>query len=100
MEALAVISTGEVIIGWALVGLGGLAIILAVAISAIEAARKALGGTVAAEGAATSATTPWDKIIDAIVAILKELMGKTGGPTFVMGLILVAAGVFVLNDKL
>lgn len=97
--ALATITTAEAAVGWVLVGLGVLAIILAVAVSAVEAARKAFGTTVAAEGA-TSVTAPWDKVIDAITAILKELMGKTGGPTFFMGLILVAAGVLVLNDKL
>jgi hypothetical protein len=101
MNPVAALTTAEVIIGWGLVGVGGLAILLAVAISTIEAARKAIGGAVAAEGVEPSATSlPWDKVLEVIGAILRELMGKTGGPTFFMGLILVAAGIFVLSDKI
>jgi hypothetical protein len=98
MEPVLAISTVNAVIGWVLVGLGGIAVALAIAISTVEAFRKALAAKPAAltEGSGP----PWEKVIDAIVAILKELMGKTGGPTFFMGLILIAVGTLVLNDKL
>lgn len=93
------ISTVNGIVGWVLVAAGGLAILLAVAASSIEAFRKAFQSS-GIQSFAASETKPWSKILDLFGEILKELLGKTGGPTFVMGLILVGLGILVLNEKL
>jgi hypothetical protein len=99
MQWVVAVSTTNGIIGWGLIAIGGLTILLAVAASAIEAMIKALQSqqvAFATEGQAP----PWDKVITLIGEILKELMGKTGGPTFVMGLIMVVLGILVLHEKL
>jgi len=97
MEFVAALTTAESVIGWALVAVGVLAVVFAVVVSGIEAVRKLGGVQATAAGEGTAGGINVGKII---TEILKELMGKTGGPTFFFGLVLVAAGVFVLNDKI
>jgi len=98
MEIVLAISTVNAVVGWALVGIGGLAILLAVAASSLEAFRKAFQAS-GIQSLASDSGKPWDKVFELIGEILKELMGKTGGPTFFMGLILTGLGVWVLNGQ-
>jgi hypothetical protein len=92
------ISTVEAIVGWALLGIGILAILLALAAAALEAFRKAVQKSARIQSLASSTESPWSKVIDAIVDVAKELMGKTGGVPFFMGLFLTVLGILILND--
>jgi hypothetical protein len=99
MHLLLGVSTTNGVIGWALIGVGVLAILLAVAASSLEAFRKALQSS-NSQLLAGGEEKPWDKVFELIAEILKELMGKTGGPPFFMGIVLVVLGILVLNEKL
>jgi hypothetical protein len=99
MTCVLAVSTTNGIIGWGLIAIGSLAILLAVAASGIEALRKAFQ-TSQIQSLAASVANPWDKPLELLAEILKELLGKTGGPPFVMGLIAVVLGILVLHEKI
>jgi hypothetical protein len=66
----------------------------------LEAFRKALGLEKKQEGVeAKGIKWPWETIIEALRDIAKELLGKTGGPTFFMGVLLVVGGIIVLSEQ-
>ena len=100
MNQLLAVSAFNGIAGWVLIAIGGLAMVLAIAASALEAFRKAFQSDNQIQSLAASDAKPWDGIFELIGQILKELMGKTGGPTFAMGFVAVCLGVLVLNEKL
>lgn len=100
MEPVLAVATVNGVVGWILIAIGTLAMSLAVAASAIEAFRKAFQKDTGIRSFAAGDAKPWKDVLDLLGQILKELMGKTGGPTFVMGLIVVVLGILVLNEKI
>jgi hypothetical protein len=96
MHPLFAVSALNYVIGYVLIGLGVLFAFAGAGAATLEAFRRALAKK--GEGLMpTGAGWPWNKAIEAIRDIAKELIGHTGGPPFFMGLFLVAAGVVVIS---
>lgn len=96
MRLIVAVSVLNYILGYVLIGLGVLFAVAGAGAATLEAYRRALAKK--GEGLTpTSVGWPWDKAIAAVKDIAKELIGKTGGPPFFMGLFLIAAGIVVIS---